>query len=202
MNENQNSLPNNPLKFDASGLLDNSEGARLEHHFELDKLPLNLEGGEKPQEATSIKGFLGLIKTLSYIRVQGKAEADVILECVRCLRDFPYHLTFDLAEAYRIPLEVYKHRHIEPGAIDEESSLEVEDKHYINLTEAIRQQILVSLPITPVCGDNCPGYQDRLDEINRQSTLHEENETNEEDVAEPIDNRWSTLSKLAEKDIP
>jgi uncharacterized protein len=42
--------------------------------------------------------------------------------------------------------------------IDEEGDeFFIDDNHELDLVEPLRQEILVSLPMRPTCGPNCPG---------------------------------------------
>jgi uncharacterized protein len=69
----------------------------------------------------------------------------------------------------------------------------IDDNHLLDLGEAIRQQILVSLPMYPVCGDDCPGLYQELERVNSDVV---EEEAAEEEVPEAIDKRWAALKNL------
>src|SRR5579884_814806 len=41
--------------------------------------------------------------------------------------------------------------------MEEEVAFPIDEHHQLDLTEAIRQNILVSLPMVPICGEDCAG---------------------------------------------
>lgn len=194
-----------PLIFNVAGLLRDFEGAHRDYDFEQDALDMDLEEGEKPTQATNIQGHIRFTKVRGSVLAQGQGEADVLLECVRCLNDFDYHVLFDIEEVFRPMIDITTGYPVKSESLEEESDLKLDANHLLNLGEAIRQQILVSLPINPLCGDNCPGLYSVLDQINAAgSDLESGGETasatseatEEETGPEVLDKRWAALSKL------
>jgi uncharacterized protein len=86
---------------------------------------------------------------------------------------------------------------VKAETLEEETDLKLDANHLLNLGEAIRQQILVSLPINPLCGEDCPGLYNQLNRINQSESEPEEDEEEIEE-AEPVivDKRWAALTKL------
>jgi uncharacterized protein len=191
-----------PLVFNVAGLLRDFEGAHREYDFEQDALGMDLEEGEKPTQATNITGHIRFTKVRGSVLTQGQGEADVVLECVRCLNDFDYHVQFDIEEVFRPLIDITTGYPVKTESLEEESDLKLDANHLLNLGEAIRQQILVSLPINPVCGEDCPGLYSVLDRINAAGDEAEAETPAEDAEAEPevTDKRWAALSKLLESE--
>lgn len=191
-----------PLVFNVAGLLRDFEGAHRDYDFEDDVLPMDLEEGEKPVQATNITGHIRFTKIRGSVLAQGEGEADVVLECVRCLNDFDYHVNFDIEETFRPMIDITTGYPVKTESLEEESDLKLDANHLLNLGEAIRQQILVSLPINPVCGEDCPGFTSVLDRVNATSTIEDSDaeEESAEDEEEIVDPRWSALSKLLDNE--
>ncbi|MBN9387049.1 MAG: DUF177 domain-containing protein [Chloroflexi bacterium] len=191
-----------PLVFNVASLLRDFEGAHRDYDFEQDVLPMGLEEGEKPVQATNITGHIRFTKIRGSILTQGQGEADVVLECVRCLNDFEYHVIYDIEETFRPLIDITTGYPVKTESLEEESDLKLDANHLLNLGEAIRQQILVSLPINPVCGDDCPGFSSILERVNATDSEAEDATPAEEEEAEPevIDKRWAALSKLLENE--
>lgn len=91
------------------------------------------------------------------ILVDGDISGWAGLVCVRCLDQFeaPFGGTFD-AEFWPsvevrtgVPL---------PMPEDDEVFL-IDHNHELDLSELLRQIALVSLPMRPVCGEDCPGFE-------------------------------------------
>ena len=189
-----------PLIFNVAGLLRDFEGAHRDYDFEQDVLNMGLEEGEKPAQATNVTGHIRFTKVRGSVLAQGEGEADVVLECVRCLNDFDYHVHYDIEEVFRPLIDITTGYPVKTESLEEESDLKLDANHLLNLGEAIRQQILVSLPINPLCGDDCPGLYNVLDRINASGDENEAETATEDEEAESevIDKRWAALSKLLE----
>lgn len=195
------------LIFNVSTLLHEFEGSHRDYDYEQDRLSLLLEGeaDEKPTEATNIHGHVRLVKVLRDVLAQGPGEADVVLECVRCLNDFDYHVEYNLEEVYRPLIDLISGLPVQAETPDDEDDLKLDANHLLNLGEAIRQQILVSVPINPVCGDDCPGLADVLARVNSRSTIPDAEDDIEEEAEDDqtpalADPRWAALTQLLASD--
>ena len=88
--------------------------------------------------------------------VRGRLEQDFDLVCSRCGKDFDDTVKVD----------------------DFTISYEIDEKApEVDLTEDVRESIILALPTYPVCAEACPGI--------------------EQNVEIPPDNRWSALDGLA-----
>ncbi|NWJ45491.1 MAG: DUF177 domain-containing protein [Chloroflexi bacterium] len=178
---------NGDLIFNVAQLLRSHEGATRSYDVQTAKL--NLDDNDATV-ATNIKGHVHLTKVVNDALVQGKFEADSILNCVRCLNDFATHIEFELEDIYRPSIDVITGLPIQPQEGFDDEKLVIDENHLLDLGEALRQQILVSLPLYPHCGEDCPGLYSELERVN-----NEEVEV-EEDTAAPVDVRWSALKNL------
>lgn len=101
-----------------------------------------------------------LIRIATGILVEGTIRGIATLECVRCLEAFdaPYQGQFD-AEFWP-SVEV---RTGVPLPLPEDDEIFVIDhNHEMDLAEILRQVSIVALPMRPVCGDSCPGFQEEF----------------------------------------
>ncbi len=73
---------------------------------------------------------------------QGQAEAELVLECHRCLQPFDYRAWA------RFQAEFNDHPDEEKWPID---------GSWVDLDPAVRQEIIVSLPIKQLCSPDCLG---------------------------------------------
>ncbi|MDB5078769.1 MAG: hypothetical protein JWP00_693 [Chloroflexi bacterium] len=199
--KHQHTEKTGPLIFNLATLLRDFEGAHRDYDFEQEVLNMAQEEGEKPAEARNITGRVRFTKVRDTVLAQGQGEADVVLECVRCLNDFDYHVDYELEEVFRPLIDVTTGFPIKSETLEEETDLKLDANHLLNLGEAIRQQILVSLPINPLCGEDCPGLYNQLERINETDPEADIDEPDEEVEPEIVDKRWAALSKLL-KDTP
>lgn len=127
-------------------------GAARVIDIHLDQFPLDHD-----LAARDIDARVRLTRIEAGILAVGHASGVAELECVRCLTRFdtPFQNEFD-AE-YRPSIEV---RTGEPLPLPEDAEIFVIDNnHLLDLSEVLRQVIIIALPIRPVCGADCPGFQ-------------------------------------------
>ena len=148
---NQLRLVNDTVVNVAQFLMEPVGAARV-INIHLDQLPLDHD-----LTARDVDAHVRLTRIETGILAMGNASGIAELECVRCLTRFdtPFESTFD-AE-FRPSIEV---RTGEPLLLPEDSEIFVIDNnHLLDLSELLRQVIIVALPIRPVCGPECPGFQ-------------------------------------------
>lgn len=183
-----------PLIFNVAQLMRDHEGATRQYDYADSFLHLNdAQGDDIPAtDATNITGHVRFTRVLHEVLAQGPGEADTVLNCVRCLNDFDYHVHYQLEDIFRPSIDVITGLPITGEELEDEDDLKIDANHLIDLGEAVRQQILVSLPMHPLCGDACPGLYQYLDQAN--SDIVEDEQI--EDEPAPADPRWAALSKL------
>ncbi|MEI7555860.1 DUF177 domain-containing protein [Candidatus Chlorohelix sp.] len=178
---------NGDLIFNVSQLLRSHEGATRNYDVQTAKLELDETEGTV---ATNIKGHVHLTKVVQDVLVQGKFEADSMLNCVRCLNDFATHIEFELQDIYRPSIDIITGLPLKSEDGFDDEKLVIDENHLLDLGEALRQQILVSLPLYPHCGEDCPGLYSELERVNNEDAEVEEY------TPAPIDVRWSALKNL------
>lgn len=181
-----------PLVFNVAQLLRDTEGSTRQYDVEADELLLSKEG-ESIQKAYNIQGQVRFTKVRHEILAQGHFKADVDMTCVRCLEDFKAPIEIDLEEEFTPSIDVGTGLPTEAEE-DEEEKLQIDPNHMLHLGEALRQQFLVSMPMQPICREDCPGLYSYLEKVNSDV----EDEDDEDDENAPVDNRWAALAKLLE----
>lgn len=92
-----------------------------------------------------ISGHITIMKIDDDVKVNGRLQTSVELECHRCLRSFDHQLEF--------PFEAeYSHS---PA----EDQFPISESGQIDLDEAIRQEIVVHLPAHQLCQADCKGIK-------------------------------------------
>ena len=159
-----------------------------EKTFEIPAGPLvSAASDDEWQLAEPVRGWVRASNARRNIVVRGKAKTSVVLQCSRCLCDYPQPLDLDLDVT--VPLSNFN-KQLGAAAIsneeeDEGQELTQEDiealfsEHHLDVTELVRQAIVLSLPIQPLCRPDCPG-------------LPEANDYRETS----IDPRWDALGTL------
>jgi len=133
-----------------------------------------------------VEGEVRLLRTHRGILVKGELQAEVELTCSRCLSLFNRPVTIKFEEEYIPTIDVVSGA---PLPSPEEPGFFVIDEHHvIDLTEAIRQYALLTMPMKPLCREDCAGLC--------QGCGHNLNQGPCDCSPPAIDPRWSELSKL------
>ncbi len=117
-----------------------------------------------------IHGHARLMRTSEGILVHSEHVAPVTLECARCLEDVRLELQGAFDEEFLPSVDLRTGFPVELPGADEQ--LRIDEHHEIDLDELLRQNILTSLPLQPLCEAACPGLcptcGERLDSAHRR----------------------------------
>ena len=143
---------NNDTVVNVAALLREQTGSTRSYRFHIDSFRL-----DDDLNAVDLSGFLRLTRLSDAILVSVNGDVSVELECQRCLEQFslPVPIAFD--EQFRIAYDVRHGTVIEGETEVEEERPEVSENHELDFSEPMRQEIIVALPMRPVCGPQCPG---------------------------------------------
>jgi len=105
--------------------------------------------------SSMVQGNVRLTRTNRSILVKGKFSAMIELACARCLDVFDCPLTLSFEEEYIPASDIAGGDFVPPS--DEPGLFSIDDNHFLDLTEAIRQYVLMTLPMKPLCRQDCSG---------------------------------------------
>lgn len=105
----------------------------------------------------SIKTQVRLFRVEDTVTVSGTVQAMMTLECGRCTKPFPFSMRLPFETAFS-PMPVSP----ESSKKDYELSQEELGLYFysgptIDLGEYVREQVLLALPMVPLCGTECRG---------------------------------------------
>lgn len=142
------------MLINVAGLLREPVGATRERAFDLPELELDDE-----LRATGVAGRASLLRIRTGILVRGYAEGALAVECVRCLQPTEVRILADFEEEYRPSVDIGAGAPIELVREGEsEAQFEsIDSTHLLDMSELVRQALLVSLPINPLCREDCRG---------------------------------------------
>lgn len=173
--------------INVAALLQDDLGARRTYGVRLSRVPLTDD-----IVAPHLEGLLNLTRLRGQILASFDLEGGAILECVRCLRPYEQPVSARFEEPFRQRVDVRSGAEIRADdQLDpaEDDFFEITENHGIDIREAIRQNILLALPMRPDCGDDCPGPD--------LATLRS---TDDDDT--PADGRFAALSALLDEGAP
>lgn len=103
---------------------------------------------------------LKLINTGRTILLKGEIAVEAELECARCLSPFRQSLKAFLEEEFRVKKEEDDSLAEEVFLSEEDFVFTVEKDLTLDLSEIIRQNLILGLPIKPLCQKECQGIKD------------------------------------------
>jgi uncharacterized protein len=98
-------------------------------------------------EGSDVELDLRLESVLEGVLVSGTARARLVGECGRCLDPLEASLEVDLQQLYAYP----------ESDADDDDEVERLEGDLLDLEPALRDAVVLSLPLSPVCEDDCPG---------------------------------------------
>jgi uncharacterized protein len=123
---------------------------------------------------------LRLEAVMEGVLVSGTARGRAVGECVRCLGEVEQEFHVDLQELYAYP----GHK----DDVDEDDDVrEIEDE-LIDLEPALRDAVVLALPFSPTCRDDCPGLCIECGARLADDPGHHHGEA--------VDARWAALQEL------
>jgi len=149
--------------------------------------PVNDEVDITGEENLSlVKGEVKLTRTDRGVLVTGILHTDVEVPCSRCLTPFRLPLTLDIEEEYFPTIDVNSGVAVEVP--EEPGCFTIDEHHILDLTEAIRQYALTSIPIKTLCKPECAGLCPVCGQnLNEKVCMHQHKE---------IDQRWAKLLEI------
>jgi uncharacterized protein len=132
-----------------------------------------------------VQGRVSLTRTDRGILVKGVLDTEVELTCSRCLSLFTCPLTANIEEEYFPTIDIISGASLPPP--DEPDHFTIDERHVLDLTEALRQCTLLAIPMKPLCGVDCAGLCPECGQNLNQGPCN---------CPPQGDPRWSELSKL------
>lgn len=94
------------------------------------------------------------------VLVTGHTSGTALIECVRCLEMYEQPFADEFDQEYRPTIDIRSGVPVTQPEPNEEIGA-IDDMHQLDLAEPIRQVAIVSLPIKPICREECPGLPEQ-----------------------------------------
>lgn len=164
--------PHSPLRLNVGFVVAQSAGFSRDFPFDLPQInippDLHLSG---------LSGSVRATRTPQGILLQVDLQIQIGLECVRCLTDFLQSLNINFTELY-----AFSQRYVT------DSGLLMPETGFIDLAPVLREYILLEIPISPLCRQDCKGLCPICGNNLNESTCNHEDES--------VDPRLASLKKL------
>ena len=136
------------MQLNIAQLLKESIGA--ERTYPIDEF-IEIDGSD-----VRVKGEVKLIRTDRGILAEGRVEANLRIECSRCLETFAYPVNLDFKEEYFPTIDIVSGVAVE-APDDEPTAFTIDRNHIIDLDQAIREYTILAVPMKPLCKNDCSG---------------------------------------------
>ncbi|NJP65124.1 YceD family protein [Streptomyces spiramenti] len=131
---------------------------------------------------------LRLESVMDGVLVTGTARAPLTGECVRCLEPLSQQCEAEFQELYSYPDADDRIRPAEAGDDAEEEGFRLEGDLF-DLEPVLRDAVVLSLPLQPVCREDCPGLCTECGARLADDPDHQHDEA--------VDIRWAALQEFA-----
>jgi uncharacterized protein len=111
------------------------------------ELMLDIVELEEDVTIEHLEGSLVLTRTSQGIWVAGTLKGFTPVECGRCLTRFSHELTLELMELFYFP----------PDNAPSQTEYTVTEDGLLDLVEPVREQVILSTPMSPLCQPGCLG---------------------------------------------
>ena len=196
------------MEFNVAQLVKESTGARRE--YSLDDDIADLDAALTP--LTNLTGALELLRIHSGVLARGDLAVELSLQCGRCLEPVSVPVSVHFSESFRPLTDIQTGRFLPPEEFEGQAedltdeALLIDAQHILDISEVIRQNIWLSLPIVASCTytdpatgapnpDACPDYLKLISESDLATSTGEQTPAG----TEGIDPRWAALLALQEK---
>ena len=89
------------------------------------------------------------------VLVQGSLNTETVQACARCLEPVVVPLSVEMEEVFYPTIDILTGKGITPE--EEDRALWIDEHHVLDLSEVLRQDILVALPVHILCKSDCRG---------------------------------------------
>ena len=138
--------------------------------------------GDSPAEGKAV-----LVRTDRGILVEARLRTSMELTCSRCLTSFRYPITLNITEEYLPTADIVSGAPL--SLPDEPGCFTIDNNHVLSLAEAIRQHVLLAVPMKPLCRRDCVGLCPTCGQNLNQGQCH--------CPTGQADPRWAKLKELA-----
>lgn len=136
-----------------------------------------------------LAGPVRLMHTVTGVLVQGDLHGSVNMQCVRCLESVLVPIEVPVEENFEPTLDIVSGQEVRPEEQDE--ALWIDEHHVLDLSEVLRQDVLVALPMHVLCRTDCLGLCPTCGKNLNEGPC---------DCTTETDPRWALLSDLLRND--
>jgi uncharacterized protein len=139
------------MLFNVAQLLQEDPGAT--RRYEIDEPPYQVDEGV--ESVSPLRGTVKLNRTNRGVLADADVATDLKLECSRCLEEVVVPIKTHITEEYYPTVDLRSGVAVDRP--DGGTGFMLNEAHELDLTEPVRQSILLELPMKPLCRADCAG---------------------------------------------
>ncbi len=106
-------------------------------------------------QVSGLRGKVVLTKLRDNLLLQGHLDGEVELECSRCLEPFAQQVHMELELEFQPSIAILTGEPVPPP--EDDSVYMIDGRHVLDLAEPVWEQLLLNLPMQPLCRPDCAG---------------------------------------------
>ncbi|MDE3088053.1 MAG: DUF177 domain-containing protein [Chloroflexota bacterium] len=140
------------MRYNVAQLLKDETGQTREYalHEDIARLDPDIS------PLSTLEGRVHFIRTADGVLVTGSLRSSIELVCSRCAEMFSMPLKFNLEEEFRPTIDIVTGASL-PLPVDDDAATRIDEHHILDLTEVVRQDLLLAIPPHPLCRSRCAG---------------------------------------------
>ena len=147
------------LRINVAGLLKEFAGAARDYPISAPPDDLTrLLKEEQPSVIRALEPLAGsvrLMRTQHSVFVRGRLESRLEIECSRCLDPAELGVRFEVEAEYFPEVDIHTGAGLPKP--DDDLAFTIDPNHELDLTEAVRQHLLLEMPMHVICKETCKG---------------------------------------------
>lgn len=137
--------------FNVAQLLKEPVGGRRFYEVEI---PVDFQEEELSQSEPLI-GTVDLLRTSHGVLLEAALDGSVLVQCSRCLRDVRCPVSLEIIEEFHPTVDVVRGTFV--AVEEEDEALLINEHHVLDISEVVRQALLLEVPLQVLCREDCAG---------------------------------------------
>ena len=140
------------MLFNVAQLMKSPVGTSLEYDIDEENVQLDTD----LKISGPITGHVRLRRINQGLLADGWVDLALEQECTRCLKQFELQMHVPFEERFYPTLDVITGAPQFPPD-DGEDAFPIDDHHQVDITETVRQHVLLEIPMVTLCKEDCAG---------------------------------------------
>ncbi len=138
------------MHFNVSQLLMESSGSSRSYSIDEDVASPDYASVQR------VTGSVRMLRTDLGVWVSADLESTLVCACSLCLAECEQRATVTIEEEFFPRVDLISGSRLNPSDFPEDS-FHIDEQHILDLTDVVREYLLLSAPMKPLCRDDCAG---------------------------------------------